>query len=242
MFKIFKNYFSKVFLASLAFVISSQVLALDVPTLTGPVIDQADLIQASTKSNLTENLFQFKAKTGVQIQVLILKTLDNEPIENAAIKIFDQWKLGDQKKDDGILFLIAPNDRKLRIEVGQGLEGSVPDVIAKRIIAEVVTPLFRKGQFDLGIQSGVVSIQNYVVTGDAGLVAPENKSGRKIPAAYLLFGFMGLFIILFIFSPTLAMQLLFLVLSGGRGSSGGGGGGWSGGGGSSSGGGSSGSW
>ena len=75
MFKILKNYFSKVFLASLAFVISSQVLALDVPTLTGPVMDQADLIQASTKSNLTENLFQFKAKTGVQIQVLILKTL-----------------------------------------------------------------------------------------------------------------------------------------------------------------------
>jgi uncharacterized protein len=228
-------------LSSLVFAPRAQ--AFEVPSLAGPVMDMAGLLPAGSAQQISENLFQFKSKTGVQIQVLILKSLEDQPIENVAIKVFDQWKLGDQKKDNGILFLIAPTERKLRIEVGQGLEGSVPDIYAKRVISDVVAPLFKSGQFDLGIQSGIAALQNYIVTGDEGLLAPESKQKGKIPSAYLLFGFIGLFFIIFLFSPSLAMQILFALLSGGRGGDGSGGsGGWSGGGGSSSGGGASGDW
>lgn len=227
--------------------LTSTVNAFEVPALTGPVMDQAGILQISTRQNLSEDIYQFKAKTNTQIQVLIVKTLDGEPIENVAIKIFDTWKLGDAKKDTGILFLVAAADKKMRIEVGQGLEGSVPDVIAKRIIVEVVRPFFQRGQFDVGVQAGVASIQHYIVTGDESFLDNSNPNGPqkgKIPVHYLLFGLGGIFIILFMFSPALAMQLLFALLSGGRGGGvgGRGGGSWSGGGGSSSGGGASGDW
>lgn len=216
--------------------------AYNVPSLAGPVMDQVGVISRSSQQVLSEDLFQFKAKTGVQIQVFIASNLNDEPIESVAIQIFDQWKLGDAKKDNGILFIVAPNERRLRIEVGQGLEGSVPDVIAKRIIEDVVKPSFQKGQFEQGILSGVAAIQNYVVTGEAPeAIQPEKK--LQIPIQYLGFGFIILFIIIFLFSPSLAIHMLLAILSGGRSGGGSGGGGsWSGGGGRSSGGGASGSW
>ncbi|MBC7457963.1 MAG: TPM domain-containing protein [Bdellovibrionaceae bacterium] len=219
--------------------------AFDVPALTGPVMDQAGILQPSMQQSLAEDIYQFKVKTGAQIQVLIVKTLNDEPIENVTIQIFDKWKLGDEKKDTGILFLVAAQDKKMRIEVGQGLEGSVPDVIAKRIIVEVVRPFFQRGQFEVGVQAGVASIEHYILTGDETFLDNAQNAPKKgkIPVQYLLFGFVGIFIILFMFSPALALQLLFALLSGGRGGGGGGGrGGWSGGGGSSSGGGASGDW
>lgn len=239
--KLFSAIFFTAFLA-----LTSTVSAFEVPALTGPVMDQAGILQAGARQSLETDLFQFKSQTGAQIQVLIVKTLGGEPIENVTIQIFDQWKLGDAKKDNGILFLIAAADKKMRIEVGQGLEGSVPDVIAKRIITEVVRPFFQRGQFDVGIQAGVASLQHYIVTGDDSFLDNNNSNGPqkgKIPVHYLLFGLIGIFIVLFMFSPALALQLLFALLSGGRGGGGGGGrGGWSGGGGSSSGGGASGDW
>jgi uncharacterized protein len=237
--KLLSVFFFTVFLA-----LTSTVSAFEVPTLTGPVMDQAGLLQARTQQSLEDDIYQFKEKTGAQIQVLIVKTLNDEPIENVTIQIFDKWKLGDEKKDTGILFLVAAADKKMRIEVGQGLEGSVPDVIAKRIIVEVVRPFFQRGQFDVGIQAGVASIEHYITTGDASFLDNNQNAPKKgkIPVQYLLFGFVGIFIILFMFSPALALQLLFALLSGGRGGGGGGRGGWSGGGGSSSGGGASGDW
>lgn len=242
--KSFKLFF--LFLISFcALVVTPAAKAFDVPALSGSVIDQAGLLQPNSLQVISEDLYQFKAKTGVQIQVLIVKSLNDEPIENVAIQIFDTWKLGDKKKDNGILFLIAPNERKLRIEVGQGLEGAVPDVIAKRIIADVVAPQFKRGQFDLGIQSGVAALENYVVTGDEGMIAPETSRG-KLPLSYLVIAGLIIFGIIFMISPVMAMQILFSLLSGGRGGGGGSGdgsgGGWSGGGGSSSGGGASGDW
>jgi len=212
--KLVSAFFLTAFLA-----LTSSVSAFEVPALTGPVMDQAGLLQANTLQSLSEDIYQFKLKTGVQIQVLTVKTLNDEPIENVTIQIFDKWKLGDEKKDTGILFLVAAADKKMRIEVGQGLEGSIPDVIAKRIIVEVVRPFFQRGQFDVGIQAGVASIEHYIQTGDETFLDRNQSESRKskIPIHYLLFGFIGIFIILFIFSPTLALQLLFAVLSGGRG-------------------------
>lgn len=215
------------------------------PTLSGPVMDQVGLLSRDSQQRLSEEIFQFKSKTGVQLQVFIASTLNDEAIESVAIQIFDKWKLGDAKKDNGILFIVAPNERRMRIEVGQGLEGAVPDVIAKRIIEDVVKPSFQKGQFEAGIFSGVAAIENYVITGEGPNLAPEAQAGQKLPVKYLIFAALALFGILFVFSPGLAIQILLSLLAGGRGRGGhygGGGGGWSGGGGSSSGGGSSGSW
>lgn len=231
----------------IAFTVLAQ--AFEVPSLTGPVMDQTGLLSPMVQRNLTDDLLLFRQKTRAQIQVFVVSSLNGEPIENVTIQVFDQWKLGDEKTDTGILFLVAPNDKKMRIEVGQGYEGAVPDVIAKRIISEVVRPFFQKGQFEVGIQAGVASLQNYILTGEAASLESSGQQHQKnkIPAQYLLFGFGGLFLLIFLFSPALAMQILFALLSGGRGGgrggySGGGGGGWSGGGGSSSGGGASGDW
>lgn len=218
------------------------------PALTGPVMDQVGVLTPGAQQRLSDELFQFKAKSGVQIQVFITSSLNDEAIESVAIQIFDKWKLGDEKKDNGLLFLVAPNERKMRIEVGQGLEGAVPDVIAKRIISEIVRPQFQKGEMSLGIIQGVEALQHYIVTGeniDLSGHQPEGSKG-KIPASYLLFVFIGFMAILFVFSPSTAIYILLSILSGGRGGGGygggRGGGGWSGGGGRSSGGGASGGW
>ncbi len=218
-------------------------------------MDQVGLLSSIEKDNMQQNLIKFKSETGVQIQVFIPVTLNGEAIESVSIKIFDQWKLGSDKKDNGILFIIAPNDRKMRIEVGQGLEGSVPDAYAKRIIAEVVRPYFKQNQFGQGIWSGIAALQNYIINGDDGSLAAEKVIGRKIPSVYMLIFFGLLF---FVFMPFLNRMngSNFRGRSGGWGGGGfgggyggggsssgwGGGAGWSGGGGSSSGGGASGDW
>lgn len=221
------------------------------PKLTGPVVDEMGLLSASTVAQIEQTLFLMKQNNGPQIQVFVTASLQDEPIESVAIQIFDQWKLGDQKKDDGLLFLIAPKEKKLRIEVGQGLEGEIPDVIAKRIIADIVTPFFKRGEYDFGVVQGIgalqtylnatpeqkVKLQNQVKDSGSGL-NKENKTKK-----YGFFFILGIWLILFLINPSMALSMLFFALSrGGGGRSGGGGGSWSGGGGSSSGGGASGSW
>ena len=225
--------------------------AFTAPKLTGPVVDETGLLSASTVAQIQQTLFLMKQNNGPQIQVFVTASLQDEPIESVAIQIFDQWKLGDQKKDDGLLFLIAPKEKKLRIEVGQGLEGDIPDVIAKRIIADIVTPFFKRGEYDFGVVQGIgalqtylnatpeqkVKLQNQVKDSGSGL-NKENKTKK-----YGFFFILAIWLILFLINPSMALSMLFFALSrGGGGRSGGGGGSWSGGGGSSSGGGASGSW
>lgn len=229
------------------FLFNLSAWAFEVPALTGPVVGPTTLFKESwAAQELTYELISFKQQTGIQLQVLIVPSLNNEAIESVAIQVFDKWKLGDEKKDNGILFLIAPNEKQMRIEVGQGLEGVLPDVIAKRIISDIVRPQFQKGEMYLGVVQGVKAIEHYAQS-DSKDVQNTNTPQGKIPVSYLVFGFLGIFIVIFIFSPALAIQIILALLSGGRGGRGGygggsGGGGWSGGGGSSSGGGSSGSW
>jgi uncharacterized protein len=219
--------------------------ALTIPQLTGPIVDEVGLLSRSTKEQLTHALQLARQKDGLQVQVFIVSSLQGVSIEELAIKVFDQWKLGDEKKDNGVLFLIAPNEKKLRIEVGRGLEGDIPDAIAKRIVADTVRPYFLRGEFSLGVVQGVSSILHYAqpdvdhATGQMGAnesAAPEKSdSGSK----WIFLVVFLLWVALFIFNPGLAIALLFRGASGGGR---GGGGGWSGGGGSSAGGGASGSW
>uniref|UniRef100_Q07II9 TPM domain-containing protein n=1 Tax=Rhodopseudomonas palustris (strain BisA53) TaxID=316055 RepID=Q07II9_RHOP5 len=126
-----------------------------VPPLTGRVVDQTATLTPEATARLSEKLKAFEAKKGSQIVVLLLPTTQPETIEQFSLRVAEAWKIGRKKIDDGAILLIAKNDRKLRIEVGYGLEGALNDVTAKRIIDEIITPKFKTGDFSGGVEDGV---------------------------------------------------------------------------------------
>jgi uncharacterized protein len=126
-----------------------------VPPLTGRVVDQTGTLSSGDIASLTQTLEDLENRKGSQVAVLIVPTTEPETIEQYAIRVAEAWKIGRKKIDDGALLVIAKNDRKLRIEVGYGLEGALNDVTVKRIIDEVITPKFRNGDFAGGISAGV---------------------------------------------------------------------------------------
>ncbi|WP_372652845.1 YgcG family protein [Halobacteriovorax sp.] len=221
--------------------------AKDVPTLR-PVVDQAGLLSQRAVSGLTAALVDIKKQTTNEIAILTVDSLEGESIEEYAIKVTDQWKLGQSKTDNGVLLLVSLKDRKVRIEVGQGLEGSLPDITAGRII-RAMTPYFKKNDYQSGIIVGVSQIVKF--TGGELRNTPR-VSGRKSNGASSI---LSLIIIIFIASVFgrggrgggVLAGLLIGSAMGGRGSShgggfGGSGGGGFGGGGGFSGGGASGGW
>jgi uncharacterized protein len=126
-----------------------------VPPLTERVVDQTGTLSSSDIASLTQKLADFETRKGTQIAVLMVPTTEPETIEQFSIRVAEAWKIGRKKIDDGALLVIAKNDRKLRIEVGYGLEGALTDVTSKRIIDEIITPKFRSGDFAGGISDGV---------------------------------------------------------------------------------------
>lgn len=234
------------FLFLIFFSLGFQARAFDIPPLTGPVVDQAGLLSPVTRQKLSQALAQAHQNKGPQIQVLIVSSLQGLSIEEAAIKVFDQWKLGSEKEDNGVLFIIAPKEKRLRIEVGRGLEGDIPDAIAKRVVSDVVRPFFKRGDYNGGVVQGVQSILYYskaqVTLNDISAEPQSVSSGEDSGVSgWMIFIVIGLWILLFMFNPSLALAILFSG-RGGRGGGGSGGGSWSGGGGSSAGGGASGDW
>ncbi|ABE40934.1 protein of unknown function DUF477 [Rhodopseudomonas palustris BisB5] len=141
-------------LAVAAFAAVAQA-QLAVPQLTGRVVDQTRTLSADAIARLDQKLKAFEAKKGSQIAVLIVPTTQPEAIEQFSIRVAEAWKIGRKKVDDGAILLVAKGDRKLRIEVGYGLEGALPDVTAKRIIDEIITPKFKTGDFEGGIEAGI---------------------------------------------------------------------------------------
>jgi uncharacterized protein len=129
-----------------------------VPPLTSPVMDEAGLMDKAAAEGLSSSLHALHQSGGSQITVLTLSSLGGLPIEMASIKITDQWKLGDATRDNGVLLLVAKEERRVRIEVGQGLEGSLTDLHSRRVIDDTITPFFREGRFSEGIVAGVVAI------------------------------------------------------------------------------------
>ena len=118
-----------------------------VPELTRRVTDLTATLSAGQTAALENELAAFEARKGSQIAVLIVPTTQPEDIAQFGIRVADQWKIGRKKIDDGVILIVAKNDRKLRIEVGYGLEGAIPDAIAKRVVAETITPYFKAGDF-----------------------------------------------------------------------------------------------
>ena len=142
-----------------------------VPPLSGRVVDQTGTLSGSDIASLTQTLKALETRKGSQVAVLIVPTTAPETIEQYSIRVAEAWKIGRKKIDDGALLVIAKDDRKLRIEVGYGLEGALNDVTAKRIIDEIITPRFRSGDFAGGISAGVDRIVG-VIDGEK-LPAPE---------------------------------------------------------------------
>lgn len=151
-----------------------------VPALKARVTDLTGTLSGEQAAALETRLAQIENDRGSQIVVLLVPTTQPEAIEAYAIRVADAWKIGRTGVDDGIILLVARNDRTLRIEVGRGLEGVLPDAVAKRIIAEVIGPRFGKGDFFGGLQDGVMRIEA-VLAGEA--LPPPQKRARGAPAA-----------------------------------------------------------
>lgn len=164
------------------------------PELTGRIVDQAGILQASTRAGLESKLRDLENKSGIQLVVASLKSLDGYDIETYANGLFRYWKLGEAKKNNGVLFLVAPNERKMRIEVGYGLEGSLTDALSKVILTSAVSPRFKAGDYNGGVERGVEGIIE-VLSGDSA------EWVKKVPPQPTLFDqlFPLLIFVLFIF-------------------------------------------
>ena len=144
-----------------------------VPPLTGRVVDKTATLSSSDIASLDQTLKDFEARKGSQVAVLIVPTTQPETIEQYSLRVAEAWKIGRKKIDDGAILVVAKDDRKLRIEVGYGLEGALTDVTAKRIIDEVITPKFRNSDFGGGISDGVSRMLR-VIDGES-LPAPVRR-------------------------------------------------------------------
>ncbi len=221
----------------------------DVPPLNNQrVHDDAGVLSPSTVAYLEQSLRAFEDSTSNQLAILIFSSLEGEDIAQFGIRVADSWKLGTKGNDNGVILLVAINDRKVRIEVGQGLEGPLPDAVCNRIIRNELAPSFRRGDYEGGVVSTIEAIRK-AIKGEYKGTGPR-KSRRGLPAGFIVL----LIIILFAmrrgnrggrgggWSAGTGFLLGSALGSMGRGGGGGGFGGFSGGGGSFGGGGSSGSW
>ena len=219
---------------------STLSLAADVPFLTGRIVDNAEILSAATVQKLTADLKAHEDRTTNQIAVLTVKSLEGESVEDFAVRVFEQWKLGQKGKDNGVLVVVAPGDRRMRIEVGYGLEGTITDATAARIIRDRMTPRFKNNDYDGGIAQGVAAIvaaldgseptssdpsaSNDGAAGGKGLLgfldsADVSEFEKDLPPwpmrillGAFIFGIIGLFTIVGVMTPGMGWFLyLFLI-------------------------------
>lgn len=208
--------------------------------------DKANFLSPAAAAELDARLQEYERSSGHQFVVYIGDTTGGVPIEDWAVKAFAAWRVGRKGLDDGLALFIMKADKRVRIEVGYGLESVVPDALAARVINDDLLPRLQSGDNDGAVRAAVESLMR-IISGPAaaGTGQPEQRAPAPAPLPLfqkILIGIAILgFLLLLITNPALAIYLLFSILSGGRGG-GGGGGGFSGGGGRSGGGGASGSW
>jgi len=208
------------------------------PKAVGYVNDFAKVLTQENLSKLNGLLMELKSKTGAEVAVVTLSSLDGYPIEDVGLAIGRDWKIGQKGKDNGLVIVVAPNDRKMRIEVGYGLEGILTDSGAGRIRDEYMVPYFKQGDYQTGIIYGTSAVVSTIakgygvnITGNYDVPPPTQTSGGSDISSLLIF---FLFIFLFIKYPSfMTGMLLGSILGGGRSSGGdsGGFGGFDGGGG-----------
>ena len=218
----------------------------DVPELANHrVHDDAGILSAETVAYLEQSLRTFEDSTSNQIAILTVPDLEGESIDQFGIRVAEAWKLGTADRDNGVILLVALQDRKMRIEVGQGLEGPLPDAICNRIIRNEMAPAFRRKQYDEGVIAAIEGIRQ-AIKGEYKGSGPRKSGRRGLPAGFIL-----LIIVIILIMRSRGHGGRGSGWSSGRGWYGGGGwgggsgggfSGFSGGGGSFGGGGSSGSW
>ena len=168
-----------VLLAALVVTFSGVARAeLAVPELKGHVTDQASLLSVSGREALEATLTSYERATGHQFAFLSMQSLDGAPIEDFSMRLAEKWKLGNEKRDDGLILIIAQQDRKVRIEVGYGLEGAVPDALAAKIIRHQLAPAFQKGDFEGGIDAAFSTLMK-AAEGESVRVVPADERGQR---------------------------------------------------------------
>jgi len=179
-----RNAWQRVGLALLLCLLPLPVLAAAaIPALDDPVVDTANALSASTRATLREQALQLQARKGAQLQVLVVPSVGDDGIEAYAQRVFEQWQLGRAGVDDGVLLLVAVQDRRVRIQTGYGLEGTVPDAYAARIIDKAIVPRLREGDLDQGLLDGS-KVLVALIDGEP-LPPQEDSSARNLlPAVW----------------------------------------------------------
>lgn len=227
--------------------ISTSYAELKFPALTGRVVDEAGMLSSTSRSDLDGRLASLEQQTSNQLVVVTLKSLHGTTIEDYGYQLGRHWGIGQKDKDNGVLLIVAPHERKTRIEVGYGLEGTLTDAKASQIIQGIILPAFRDGHMEQGIVSGAQAIIRTLapINGDATPTEMKNKLAEDQSLTRIVFIIFFVVFILFAraFNNTCGRYVNSRGSSFGGWSSGlGSGGGFSGGGGSFGGGGASGGW
>jgi len=192
-----RNILQPLFFLLLTFIAALPVAARDVPALQGRVNDNAGLLSPSTEASLESVLQSLETSDSTQIVVLTIDSLRGDSLEDFSLRVVEDWKIGQQGLDNGVLLLISRDDRKIRIEVGYGLEGKLTDMTAGRIIRNVISPKFKQGDFNQGIIDGVGAVVatvrgEFTAPADAGYrSANQFDPGGFLTAMIFIFFFFG---------------------------------------------------
>jgi uncharacterized protein len=180
--------------------------ALEVPPLKAHVNDYANILSPAAVQRIEAGLTSFESTDSTQITVLTIPSLEGENIEEFSIRVAEAWKIGHQGKDNGAILIISPRDRKIRIEVGRGLEGTLTDLLSGRIIRNEIAPRFKQGDFDGGVEAGVSSIMA-VVKGEY-TATPQDAQQRKIGSSRVMT------LLIFLFVACVVLGAISKVLGG----------------------------
>ncbi|MBL8256158.1 MAG: TPM domain-containing protein [Pseudoxanthomonas mexicana] len=172
----------------------AQALAA-IPALDSPVVDATGTLDAVQKQLLEQQAQALQQRKGSQLQVLMVSTTQPETIEQYTQRVFDQWKLGRKGVDDGVLLLVAKDDRRVRIQPGYGLEGAIPDAIANRVIQEYLAPKFRAGDFGGGIVDGTAQLARLIEGEPLPAPVSDNRGGQEPVGSGGLFALFAAFIV-----------------------------------------------
>src|SRR6202167_3291984 len=185
---------------ALACCLITAAFALDFPALTGRVVDQGGVMSADSRSAVEAKLKDLEDKSGPQLVVATVGSLQGSDIETYANQLFRAWKLGQAQKNNGVLLLVAPNEHKVRIEVGYGLEGTLTDALSSVVISSAIIPRFKTGDFSGGIERGVDGIIS-ILSGDTADWQPKVNVRQDDPAADFdqIFPFLFFLLVIFIF-------------------------------------------
>ncbi len=228
----------------------SALAEVELPVLSSPVIDEGDFFRSSEEAVLIRKIRTLYDAGGPQLQVWTLKTLEGEPIESLSLRAVESWDLGRSGKDDGLLLTIARQEKRFRLEVGRGLEGTIPDALAGRMLRQILVPALRRSAPADGVMQVISEIAKLTLPNDSQ-AAKELKDNRQRNSNNMgRLGFFFLFLVVFLVLNRVSRAASYARRGGlphrgwggGGWTGGGGGGGWSGGGGGFSGGGASGGW